>query len=329
METNKNNNKMSLKQNPLFKFIKRNAGILIGLLVLCVILSFASDKFLNAENFITVLRQICINLLLAYGMTFVLIIGGIDLTVGSVVAMSGVLTVMLLDGNVPFALALLLGVLLGTVIGTINGATIAFTGMPPFIVTLSIQLIVRGLSYIISNGRSVSISDPASNEMFKTIGNGYLFNIPVPIYIVFVITLIVSVLLYWTKFGRRMYAVGGNEVAANYTGISIRKVKIIVYAISGTLAAVAGIVLASRMYSGQPTAGQNYESDAIAAAVLGGTSFSGGVGTIGGTVIGALVIGVLSNGLNLLQVDYYWQQVVKGLVILFAVGFDMAKKKKA
>ena len=321
---NSEKGKTIVMRNPIVKFMRRNTGILLGLLALCVILSFATDKFLDAENFITVLRQICINLLLAYGMTFVLITGGIDLTVGSVVAMSGVLTVMLLNQGLPFALAILLGMLLGTVVGVCNGTTIALTGMPPFIVTLSMQLIVRGLSYIISNGRSVS----SANDLFKKIGNGYWLQIPIPIYIIFVVTLLVSVLLYWTKFGRRMYAVGGNEVAASYTGISIRKVKILVYAISGTLAAVAGILLASRMYSGQPTAGQNYESDAIAAAVLGGTSFSGGVGTVGGTVIGALVIGILSNGLNLLQVDYYWQQVVKGVVILFAVGFDTLKKQQ-
>lgn len=314
----------AMQDNWFVSFFKRNMGILIGLLFLCVILSFATETFFDSDNFITVLRQICINSLLAFGMTYVLIIGGIDLTVGSVVAMSGVLSVMMIESGVPLPVALVGAILSGTVVGLLNGSIVAFTGMPAFIVTLSVQQIVRGFAYIITNGRSIS----TANETFKKIGNGYLLGIPVPIYIVAVVVIIASVILYLTKFGRQMYAIGGNETAAVFTGIKINRVKIIVYAISGTMAAIAGIILASRMYSGQPTAGQNYESDAIAAAVLGGTSFIGGVGTIGGTIIGALVIGVLSNGLNLMQVTFYWQLVVKGIVILLAVGFDLWKKRK-
>lgn len=315
----------ALSGNALLNFLKRNMGILMGLLLLCVVLSFATENFFDSDNFITVLRQICINSMLAFGMTYVLIIGGIDLTVGSVVAMSGVLSVMMIESGVPLPVAIIGAVVSGTVVGLINGTVIALTSMPAFIVTLSMQQIVRGFAYIITGGRSIS----TGNATFKLIGNGYIMGIPVPIYIVAIVVVISSVILYLTKFGRQMYAIGGNETAAIFTGIKINRVKITVYAISGTMAAIAGIILASRMYSGQPTAGQSYESDAIAAAVLGGTSFIGGVGTIGGTIIGALVIGVLSNGLNLMQVTFYWQLVVKGVVILLAVGFDLWKKRKS
>ncbi len=323
MVNNEKRNKLVFGRDPVTKFIKNNYGTMLGLLVLCTILTVSTDSFLTGKNLLSVLRQICINSLIAFGMTFVLIIGGIDLTVGSVVGASGVAVVMLLEANVPLAIAILLSLLLGAVIGAVNGMIVAYIKMPPFIVTLSMQGIIRGLAYIITNGRSVACKD----QVFTSMGNGYLLGIPIPIYIVAAVMIVISVILYRTKFGRRMYAVGGNITAAKFSGIRINGLTINVYIISALMAALAGIILASRMYSGQPTAGQGYESDAIAAAVLGGTSFAGGIGTIGGTLIGALVIGVLSNGLNLLHISSYVQMVIKGVVIILAVAFDLLKNK--
>ncbi len=313
-----------LIQNPLIRFIQRNTGILIGLVAMFVFLSIFTDSFLTSSNMLQVLRQICINGLLAFGMTFVLIIGGIDLTVGSVVAISGVTIVMMLNSGIPLPIAFIVALLLGALVGVANGSITALTGMPPFIVTLSLQGTVRGVAYVITDGRSVS----CDNELFNTIGNGYFLGIPIPIYIVALVMIVISVLLYYTRFGRRMYAVGGNMTAAKFSGIHVKKITIQVYVLSGILSALAGIILASRMYSGQPASGQAYESDAIAAAVLGGTSFNGGIGTVGGTLIGALVIGFLSNGLNLLHISSYVQQIIKGLVIIAAVGIDILKNRK-
>ena len=313
-----------LVDNPLGSFIKRNMGILIGLVVLFLFLSVATDSFLSTKNLLQVLRQICINGLLAFGMTFVLIIGGIDLTVGSVVAISGVSVVIMLNSGVPLPVALVVALLLGAIVGLLNGGIIALTGMPPFIVTLSLQGTIRGIAYVITDGRSVS----CDNAVFNAIGNGYLFGIPIPIYIVAFVMIVISILLYYTRFGRRMYAVGGNITAAGFSGIHVKKIMVQVYVLSGVLSALAGIILASRMYSGQPASGQAYESDAIAAAVLGGTSFNGGIGTVGGTLIGALVIGFLTNGLNLLHISSYVQMIIKGLVIIGAVGIDILKNRK-
>ena len=313
-----------LVDNPLGSFIKRNMGILIGLVVLFLFLSVATDSFLSTKNMLQVLRQICINGLLAFGMTFVLIIGGIDLTVGSVVAISGVSVVIMLNSGVPLPVALVVALLLGAIVGLLNGGIIALTGMPPFIVTLSLQGTIRGIAYVITDGRSVS----CDNAVFNAIGNGYLFGSPIPTYIVAFVMIVISILLYYTRFGRRMYAVGGNITAAGFSGIHVKKIMVQVYVLSGVLSALAGIILASRMYSGQPASGQAYESDAIAAAVLGGTSFNGGIGTVGGTLIGALVIGFLTNGLNLLHISSYVQMIIKGLVIIGAVGIDILKNRK-
>lgn len=319
-----NTKKNYLIHNPIANFIQRNAGILIGLAALFIFLSVATNSFLSTSNMLQVLRQICINGLLAFGMTFVLIIGGIDLTVGSVVGISGVAIVMMLNAGVPLPVAFIASLLLGSLVGLANGSITALTGMPPFIVTLSLQGTIRGVAYVITDGRSVS----CDNEIFNKIGNGYFLGIPIPIYIVALVMIIISIILYYTRFGRRMYAIGGNVTAAKFSGIHVKRIMIQVYVISGTLSALAGIILASRMYSGQPAAGNAYESDAIAAAVLGGTSFNGGIGTVGGTLIGALVIGFLSNGLNLLHISSYVQDIIKGLVIIAAVGIDIFKNRK-
>ena len=309
--------------DPFVNYFKRNSGILVGLALLVVFLSVTTSNFLTGSNILTVLRQVCQNALITFGMTCVLIVGGIDLTVGSVFGVSGVAIVMMLNAGWPLIPSFLISLAIGTCIGTVNGSIIAFTGMPPFIVTLSMQQVIRGFAYIITNGRAVG----SKHALFNSIGNAYYFGIPSPIYFLVVVMILLSIILYRTKLGRRMYAVGGNINAARFSGIRIPRVTISAYMISATLSALAGIILASRMYSGQPTAGEGYESDAIAASVLGGVSFSGGVGTLGGAIVGALVIGVLNNGLNLLKVSSYMQMVVKGVVIIAAVGVDIIKNR--
>lgn len=307
---------------PIKGYFRRNYGVLAGLIVLCILLTITSDAFFQVNNLINVLRQISINAILAVCLTFAILIGQIDLSVGSIVAASGCFSIVLLADGSPLWLALLVGILSGAAFGFINGIFVSRTKIPSFIVTLATQTAIRGIAYISTGGYPVS----SNNDVFNEIGNGYLGKIPVPVIIMIAILLFAAVTLGRTKFGRHMYAIGGNREAAKYSGIDVKNVELIVFIISGILAAIAGIILAARLYSGQPTVGTGYEGDAIAAAVLGGTSFAGGIGTIGGTLLGALVIGVLNNGLNLLQVSFYYQLVVKGIVIIAAVFFDTMKK---
>lgn len=319
-----------LKQIPavnyIYLFIKRNWAALLALFVLSLGLTITTDSFFRVDNIVNVLRQVSINAVLAVGITYTLITIGVDLSVGSTVAMSGVLAVALIElFHFPVPAALILAVLAGAMAGSWNGFVISRTGMPPFIVTLATQLTIRGLAYVVTAGKPIT----SSNAAFNYIGNGYWNKIPVPVIIMFIVAVVFAVILNKTKFGRHMYATGGNKEAAVYSGINVKNVQLKVYIICGVLAAIAGIMLAARMYSGQPTVGVGYEGDAVAATVLGGTSFSGGVGTIGGVMIGAMVIGVLNNGMNLLKIPYYYQLVVKGLVILGAVYFDTIKKQKS
>ncbi len=309
----------------LWQFLKNNLGILAGLLVMCIGLSISTSTFLTSDNLILVLRQVSINAMVAFGMTYIIILGGIDLSVGGVMAMSGIITTLMLARfNLPLPISIIIGLLSGMVVGLTNGIIIVKGKMPPFIVTLSIAYIARGLAYIFSNGKPISVQEP----LFNVIGNGYIGPIPYPIIYMIVALLILAFILYRTKFGRHLYAIGGNTEAAKFSGINVNKVQIISYTIIGFLAALGGIVLSARLYSGQPTIGVNGELDAIAAVILGGTSFSGGIGTLGGTLIGAVVIGIINNGLNLLGVNSFWQLVAKGVVILIAVYIDMLKKNR-
>jgi len=314
-----------LLENPVTGYIKRNSGILIALVILCVVLTISVDTFFTFDNIISVFRQVSINAILAFGMTYVLIIGGIDLSVGSVMATSGCLAIaFIMKGGMAVPLALVLTMGFGILCGLINGLLAAFTKIPPFIITLATMKSIRGIGYILTEGKSLMSSD----EVFNSLGNGYIFEvIPIPVFVVIVLVIVSSVLMGRTRFGRRMYAVGGNKEAAIYSGVNVKKVTTIVYVICGLFASIAGIILSSRVYSGQPTSGEGSEGDAIAAAVLGGTSFSGGIGTVGGTIIGALVMGVLTNGMNLLAVQFYWQFVVKGIVIILAVYIDTVKQE--
>jgi ribose transport system permease protein len=307
------------RRHPVAKFFISNAGMLIGLVLLSTFFALNSSAFLTTSNMLNVLRQISINAIIALGMTFVLLTGGIDLSVGSIVAASGSLMVsMLVSLGIPLWTGVLIGLGLGALLGLLNGVVIARGGLPPFIVTLAMLTMARGLAYVYTDGRPTRYDDPA----FSAIGNGYIGPVPVPVVITLVWFLICWILLNRTRFGRHVYAIGGNLEAARFSGIKIPSVITIVYVISGFAAGLSGVILAARMSSGQPIAGQGFELDAIAAIVLGGTSLAGGKGKLSGTLIGALIIGVLNNGLNLMQVSFYYQLIIKGLVIIGAVYID-------
>jgi ribose transport system permease protein len=306
------------RRNPIASFFLSNMGMLMGLVLLSTFFALASPQFLTTDNWLNVLRQISINAVIALGMTVVLLTGGIDLSVGSVVAASGCTTVILLVNGVPLGIGVAAGLGFGALVGLVNGFVISRAGLPPFIVTLAMLTIVRGIAYVYTDGRPTVYED----EAFSFIGNGYIGPVPFPVVIMVVWFSVISIILNRTKFGRNVYAIGGNREAARFSGIRISRVVTFVYVICGLSAGIAGIILASRMSSGQPTSGQGFELYAIAAVVLGGTSLAGGRGKASGTLIGALVIGVLNNGLNLIQVSFYYQLIVQGLVILAAVYLD-------
>jgi len=292
-------------------FLKK-FGILIVLITLWAILLAVSPTFRTIENGINILRQVAVNGIMAIGMTFVIMTGGIDLTVGS-------LSLLVVNPqNVVFAV--LAGIIVCGLFGAMNGAFVAYADVPPFVATLAGMTIARGFAYVYSNGKPYTLA----SEGFRVIGKGYA-----PIIIFLVILLIAHTILSKLKFGRYIYATGGNQRAAMASGVMVKRVLIKVYILSGILAGISGVVLASRTNSGQPAVGMGYETDAIAAAVIGGTSMTGGSGTIGGTLIGILIIGTLNNGLNLLNVSSYYQQIIKGFIILGAVCFDIFSKKKS
>jgi len=273
------------------------------------------------------LRQTSINAIIAAGMTFVILTGGIDLSVGSILAICGAVSASMLAGGVNGYVVLIVTLILGTILGAISGSFISYGKLQAFITTLVAMTLLRGATLVFTNGKPISMGFGDNAMLFDTIGGGYLLGIPVPIYIMVVVFVICNYILKNTKFGRYVFAVGGNEEATKLSGINVEKLKVKVYAISGGLAALAGIIITSRLGSAQPTAGTGYELDAIAAVVLGGTSLSGGVGSISGTITGALIIGVLGNALNLLDVSSYYQMMIKALVILAAVLIDRKTNK--
>lgn len=295
---------------------------LLGLLILVVLLSILSPRFLSVSNFTNVLRQTSINAIIAVGLTFVILTGGIDLSVGSIFAFSSAITAGLIVAQVPAGIAIIIGLLVGAVVGMFNGVLITRGKVPPFIATLATMTIMRGATLVYSNGEPIT----GLGESFYWIGNKYVGVFPVPVVLTVVVFIIAYYILTQIKLGRYVYAIGGNEEASRLSGINTRRVKTIVYAISGLLAALSGIIITSRLNSAQPTAGQGAELDAIAAVVLGGTSLSGGQGGITGTIIGALIIGILNNGLNLLNVSPFFQLIVKGVVILIAILLDRSEK---
>lgn len=308
---------------------------LIALALLCIVLTMLSDKFFTAENGLNVLRQTAVNICIATGMTLVVLTAGIDLSVGSVLALCGAVAAGLLKNGVALQSldlfigftvlgAVLVGIIIGYLSGLFNGFVITKFSVPPFVATLAMLTIARGLTMLYTKGQPIS----NLGSGFAYIGTGSFIGIPVPVWIAAMVVLLAVFITQKTKLGRYIYAIGGNEVAAKYSGINISKVKMIVYALAGAFAAIGGIIVTSRLDSAQPNAGISYELDAIAAVVIGGTSLGGGRGTIWGTVMGAIIIGVLNNGLVLLNVSPFWQQVVKGAVILLAVIIDKIGDKK-
>ncbi|MFD2682532.1 ribose ABC transporter permease RbsC [Bacillus seohaeanensis] len=298
-------------------------GPLLGLLALIIIVSVLNPSFLEPLNILNLLRQVSINALIAFGMTFVILTGGIDLSVGSILALSSALTAGMIVSGMDPILAIIIGCLLGGVMGMVNGLLITKGKMAPFIATLATMTLFRGLTLVYTEGNP--ITGLGDNYLFQLFGRGYFLGIPVPAITIVLVFAILYVILHKTPFGRQTYAIGGNEKAAFISGIKVPRVKVLIYGISGLLAALAGAILTSRLNSAQPTAGTSYELDAIAAVVLGGTSLNGGKGRIFGTLVGVLIIGVLNNGLNLLGVSSFYQMVVKGIVIIIAVLLDRKK----
>jgi ribose transport system permease protein len=299
--------------------------MLAALAGIVLLFSFMSGSFFTHSNLFNILRQISTNAIIAFGMTFVLLIGGIDLSVGSIVAATNCISIGLMVRGIPVWASVFLGILLGALIGLVNGVVITKGKIPPFIATLAMMTIGRGIAYVYTGGRPMRFD----NETLSWIGNGYIGSIPVPVLIMAACLAIFGFLLHKTRYGAKVYATGGNREAARYSGIDVPAVEISVYVISGILSSISGIILGSRMLSAQPVSGQGAELDAIAAVVLGGTSLSGGIGSLGGTIIGALFIGVMNNGLNIIQVPFYWQQIIKGIVIIVAVFVDVLKNKNS
>ena len=302
----------------------RRFGTLIGLVLLCAVLWILTPHFLTVSNLLNIVQQTSINAIVAAGMTFVIISGGIDLSVGSIVALSGVVLGVVLQMNQPPLVTPLFAALAaGVGCGLVNGLLISFGRLPPFIVTLGMMSVARGAALVFTEGRPVSGFD----ENFRSIATGNIAAVPAPVIVMLIVYAIAQLVLTRTTFGRYVYAIGGNEEATRLSGVAVRFHKTAVYGVAGLMSAVAAIVLTARLNSAQPIAGMMYELDAIAAAVIGGTSLLGGEGSLGGTLIGALIMGVLRNGLNLLGVSSFLQQIVIGVVIVVAVLVDTTLKR--
>ncbi|KYQ86755.1 MULTISPECIES: ribose ABC transporter permease [Thermoactinomyces] len=308
---------------------KKSAGLIqklgpfLAFVLLFAVVAVLNPSFIEPLNLLNLLRQISINALIAFGMTFVILTGGIDLSVGSILALSSALMAGMIVSGVDPILSICITALLGALMGAVNGILITKGKVAPFIATLATMTIYRGLTLVYTDGNPITgLGDHYSFQLF---GRGYFFGIPVPAVTMLITFFILWFILHKTSFGRKTYAIGGNETAAFVSGIKVDQVKCLIYSLAGMMAAISGAILTSRLNSAQPTAGTAYEMDAIAAVVLGGTSLAGGKGRIFGTLVGALIIGTLNNGLNLLGVSSFYQQVVKGIVILIAVLIDRKK----
>lgn len=307
---------------------------LLALALMVLVLSVLSDRFLTPDNGWNILRQISVNLCLSVGMTLVILSGGIDLSCGAILALAGALAAGLLKNGLAIpgtdlllqfttSGAILGGVVVGGAAGWVNGFAITRFSLPPFVATLGMFSIARGLTMLWTGGFPIT----GLGDSFGHLGTGAFLGMPMPVWIMLALTAVFVVVTKRTRFGRHLYAVGGNERAARLTGLNVSRIKLAVYTLAGALAGVAGLIVTARLDSAQPNAGLGYELDSIAAVVIGGTSLSGGRGSIWGTVLGCLIIGVLNNGLFLLNVSPFWQQVIKGLVILLAVALDKMNTK--
>ncbi|MCL1146998.1 ribose ABC transporter permease [Shewanella marinintestina] len=320
----------SITAKPFYKRINKAWLIenksLIALFSLIFVVSLLNPNFLTLDNLLNILRQTSINAIIAVGMTIVILTAGIDLSVGSVLALSGAIVATLIGMDVPVVVALPVALIAGAALGAISGIIVAKGKVQAFIATLVTMTLLRGVTMVYTDGRPVPTGFTDTADSFTWLGTGYVLGIPVPVWLMAIVFIGAWYLLNHTRFGRYIYAVGGNESAARLSGIAVDKVKIAAYAICGSMAALAGIIVTARLSSAQPTAGMGYELDAIAAVVLGGTSLMGGKGRIMGTLIGALIIGFLNNALNLLDVSSYYQMIAKASVILLAVLIDTKQK---
>ncbi|MBZ7924427.1 ABC transporter permease [Ensifer adhaerens] len=306
-------------QAAFMRALKQYGGILLSLVMLCVIFSFLNPRFMSVVNFMNILQQVAVVAIAAFGMTWVILLGEIDLSVGSIIAVAGMVGAQCFTFGLGFAPALVITLLAGALMGMLNGVLTAKLLLPSFIVTVATMGIYRGMVSLPTNGAPAMIE----NSTWTAIGTESFLGLPIIIWVVAVLFLVNHILLSKTSFGRRAYLTGGNREAAVYSGIKVDRLKITIFMISGVMAAISGVLLSSRLFSAQTNAGMSYELDAIAAAVLGGTSLAGGVGTL----IGALIIGVMNNGMNMLSVPYFYQLIVKGLVILIAVWLDVRAKQ--
>ncbi|MBP2033510.1 ribose transport system permease protein [Clostridium algifaecis] len=302
------------------KLLKNKA--ILALIALCILISIVSPRFLTISNISNVLTQVSVNAIIAIGMTFVILTGGIDLSVGSILAICGAVSAVIVNSTGSIFLAVTIPIIIGAAIGLFNGFFISKCRLQAFVATLATMTIFRGLTYVYTNGNPVS----SLTNTYNNIANAKIGIIPLPVIFTIIITIIAYYFLNKTRFGRHLYAVGGNEDSARLSGIKTIKIKTIVYVVCGAAAGLSGIIATSRIGSASPNAGTGFELDAIASVVIGGTSLLGGEGSVLGTIIGALIIGVLNNGLNLLNVSPFYQQIVKGVVILLAVLADKKSK---
>lgn len=326
--TSTSNEQKVVKEVKDKKILQQLSGLgpVLALIVLALITTVMNPSFLDPNNLLNLLRQVSINGLIAFGMTFVILTGGIDLSVGAILALTSALSAMMITSGVPTLIAMLIGIIFGGLLGGLNGLIITKGGAAPFIASLATMTIFRGATYVFTNGNPITSKAMNNSFIFQFIGRGYFFGIPVPVIIMLISFFILYILLHKMTFGRKTYALGGNEKAAFVSGIKVNITKTWIYVISGIMSSAAGMILISRLSSAQHDAGTGFEMDAIAAVVLGGTSLAGGRGRIFGTLIGALIIGTLNNGMNLIGISSFYQQIVKGIVIIIAVLLDRRKK---
>lgn len=316
----------SKKAIPGVDFFKRNIGTMIGLLLLVVVISFSTPRFLTGSNLLNLLKSNSVNAIISCGMLMAILMGEIDISVGSTVGLTGIIgAYMMTNAGLPVPVTVLICLGVGALVGIVNGVAISYLKVPAFVATLATQSIGRGLTEIISGGVTIRVR----NDAYTAIGNAEIGGISIIIVYAAVIVVFTWFLLNRTRCGYYIYALGGNKMAAQYSGVNVRKYNMIPYILIGLFCGLGGLIWSSRLGSAAATLGNGFEMDAIAAVVIGGTSMSGGVGTVGGTFIGILIIGVITNGLNLMGINSFWQGVFKGIIILAAVIIDMVRKSKA
>ncbi len=314
-----------INKNSLQEFLKKT-GILWVMIALIIVMSLISPTFLTSTNLINVVKQASITTIIGVGMTFVLVTGGIDLSVGSIMAFSGTLaaSMAVADKNLPIVVSILTGMAIGTLCGFINGIGVAYIGFPPFIMTLGMMTIARGIPLVYTNGTPIF----GLSDSFNALANSRILGIPTLVYYMVVICLVGYIILSKTVLGRRIYGIGGNEEAARLSGIPVARLKMLVYVFSGFLSGIAGILICSRITSGNGTVAEGYEMNAISAAVIGGVSMTGGSGSVLGMVVGAMILTIIQNSFDIIGVNSFYQDIIKGIIILLAVFLDLRSKKK-